>query len=275
MKFINALSSTSDCNKWVANSRHPRILHVFDHACNLINEHREVLSIVTPYIGNGPFNLVIEEDVLFSKHLYAQSPIYIDGNQLHLGALTITTDKVKPWSPHPNWERLHVNRDHILDQLTKLPGIQSSVANFQFSNSLLFSLAFAELTPSLITAQKLAGLGIGLTPAGDDFIMGAIYAAWIIHPPEVARALAEGIANIAMPLTTSLSTAWLKSASKGEAGILWHEFFDRLIDADTVRIRAAMDKILAVGETSGADALAGFIGTFISYAECETRICHS
>src|SRR5574341_2249348 len=32
---------------WLANSRHPRILHSFDHAGNLINECREVLSIVT------------------------------------------------------------------------------------------------------------------------------------------------------------------------------------------------------------------------------------
>ncbi|HXD12473.1 MAG TPA: DUF2877 domain-containing protein, partial [Anaerolineales bacterium] len=110
----------------------------------------------------------------------------------------------------------------------------------------------------------LAGLGAGLTPAGDDFIMGAIYAAWILHPFEVARGLAEEITDNAAPLTTSLSAAWLRSAGKGEAGILWHEFLDTLIDENTIQIQAAMDKILAVGETSGADALSGFIGTCVA-----------
>ena len=59
MQFINVLSVAPDVNNWLANSRLPRILYVFDRACNLINEPREVLSIVTPQIGNGPFNLVM------------------------------------------------------------------------------------------------------------------------------------------------------------------------------------------------------------------------
>jgi len=59
MQLINALSIAPDVNSWLANSRQLRILHIFDRACNLINERRKVLSIVTQQIGNGPFNLVI------------------------------------------------------------------------------------------------------------------------------------------------------------------------------------------------------------------------
>jgi len=79
----------------------------------------------------------------------------------------------------------------------------------------------------------------------------------------VVRVLAEETTNIAASLTTSLSAAWLKSAGKGEAGILWHNFFDALSTADPVRIQESMNEILSVGETSGADALAGFIGAFV------------
>ena len=105
--------------------------------------------------------------------------------------------------------------------------------------------------------------------------MGAILAARIIHPPEVASVLAEEVARTAAPLTTSLSVAWLNSAGRGEAGILWHEFFDALIFTDPGRVQEVINRILAVGETSGTDALAGFIGAFISYAEIETKLCHS
>ncbi len=47
MNAINVLSLSRDGNDWLANSLRPRILHVFERACNLINERREVLSIVT------------------------------------------------------------------------------------------------------------------------------------------------------------------------------------------------------------------------------------
>jgi len=276
MQFLNALSLAPDVNDWLANSFHLRILHVFDHACNLINERREILSIVTPQIGNGPFNLVVKDDVLFSDYLHAQSPISIRANQLYVGDLTINTDSAKLWSPYPNWERLHAKRDVILNQLTSLP---ITAYQILFPNSLIsnlsLALANANLSPSLSAVQKLAGLGQGLTPAGDDFIMGALYAAWIIHPHEVASILAKEIARAAAPLTTSLSAAWLRSAGNGEAGVLWHEFFATLLHMNILRAQAAMDKILAIGETSGADALSGFTDIFSSYAEREIKLCHS
>ena len=138
-------------------------------------------------------------------------------------------------------------------------------------SALSAALVKADISTAKAVASRLAGLGMGLTPAGDDFIVGALYASWIIHPTNIVRVLAEEIAGAAAPLTTSLSAAWLRSAGKGEAGILWHEFFDALIDSDAARIQETMDKILAVGETSGADALAGFIGLLAAWRE-ETGI---
>jgi len=276
MQIINSIFLTAAVNDWLATSQQPRILHVFDHACNLINEHKDVLSIVPPQIGNGPFNLVID-NVLFSDTLNIQSLVSNSPNHLNLGDLTINTEGTKLWLPHPDWKRLHARKDDILNQLTKLPmiaehpfGTNYQLPISQLSTSLTSALTNADIPSSLTAVRKLAGLGIGLTPAGDDFILGAVLAAWIIHPLEIVSALAKEIANTAVPLTTSLSAAWLKSAGNGEAGILWHEFFDSLLNSDSVCIQTAADKILAVGETSGADALAGFIGAFTSYAERET-----
>ena len=126
----------------------------------------------------------------------------------------------------------------------------------------------------MTAARQLAGLGIGLTPAGDDFIVGAVLAAWIIHPLEIARSLAGEITHVASPWTTSLSAAYLRSAGKGEAGILWHDFFYALTSGNSSAIELQIAKLLSMGHTSGADALAGFVGTFISYAESETKSCH-
>ncbi|HET6823298.1 MAG TPA: DUF2877 domain-containing protein, partial [Anaerolineales bacterium] len=130
-----------------------------------------------------------------------------------------------------------------------------------------------DLSSALKISSQLAGLGAGLTPAGDDFIMGAIHAVWIIHPLEVASALTQSIADTAAPLTTSLSAAWLRSAGQGEAGVLWHQFFEALVgrvDAPTY-LQEALDNILSVGETSGADALAGFSSTLTTWATLLNR----
>ena len=301
MQSIKALSITPDAREWLTNSRHPRILHVFDHACNLINERREILSVVTQQIGNGPFNLVIPRLPEY-LNLHAKRPISNAANQLNLGDLTINTVNAKLWSPHPDWERLHAMRDHItkllltnhqkcglpLRGLRDMPFTQTAqgysttslnpnlpITEYQFCNSLISALANADLSSSLTATPKIAGLGIGLTPAGDDFILGAVLAAWIIHPPEIASVLAQEITNTAVPLTTSLSAAWLKSVGKGEAGILWHEFFDALSLGDSSAIQLQINKLLSIGHTSGADALAGFISVFISFKEHIPSPCPS
>lgn len=281
MQNLNALFLTSHVTSWLANSHYPRILHIFDRACNLINEHREVLSIVTPQIGNAPFNLVIEDNILFPDHLNLESSISISPNQLILGNLIIHTAGAEAWNPHPDWEMLHTKTGEIANKATELPIRMQhpSWINYsslpQFPNSLVSNLCSSFITTDISTAKslsaQLAGLGIGLTPSGDDFIMGALYASWIIHPHEIASQLALEISEATAPLTTSLSATWLRSAGKGEAGILWHELFDALASGHNIQLRMA--KLLAVGETSGADALAGFIGTFISYAEVNANPC--
>jgi len=291
MHSINVLSLSPDARDWLVNSRHPHILHVFEHVCNLINDHREVLSIVTTQIGNGPFNLVVEDDVLFSDHLNAESPISIRANQLNLGDLTINTVNAKPWSPRPDWGMLHVRRDHIRSQLMSLPNANyqlrgldtpfaTSAQDYSTTTSLhslisnlSYALAKADLPASLKATPKLAGLGIGLTPSGDDFIMGAVLAAWIIHPVDVARVLAAKVTETAAALTMSLSAAWLRSAGRGETGILWHQFFDALLSAEQATIQESMDKILSIGESSGADALFGFISLFVAWS-VEVRTEH-
>jgi len=274
MPSLDARSLAPDVNNWVENSHSPRILHVFDQACNLINERREVLSIVTPQIGNGPFNLVVEDKILFAEHLDVESSVFVVGSQLKLNSLTINLASAKLWDPRPAWELLQSKRTDIIGQLTLLP-----IATYQpalptdLLSTFSASVAAGNLPASIPAARRLAGLGAGLTPAGDDFMMGAMHAAWIIHPPDIAGVLARQIADTTAPLTTSLSAAWLRSAGKGEAGILWHEFFDALRSVGRIgNPTYAMNRILAVGETSGADALAGFTSVFRCWAENRSNL---
>ena len=272
MQEINVLSLTQDVNDWLISTHHPRILHVFDQACNLINEEKEVLSLVVPQIGNGPFNLVVADNIIFSDHISLETPVLFSPNQLHLGDLTIRTDDASLWNPRPDWEVFYTKQNKIFTQLPSLSFVESAPSvPATLLSTFTTSVVNADIPSTLAVIQKLAGLGVGLTPAGDDLIMGALYAAWIIHPCEVARVLAEKVANTASPMTTSLSAAWIRSAGRGEAGQFWHEFFIGLEAGDKSGIQLSIEKILEVGETSGADAMAGFLSTVQAYMASFSR----
>ena len=266
MQTTKALSLTRNVNDWLANSSQPCVLHVFDGACNLLNERKEVLSIVTQGIGNGPFNLVVEDGFLFSEQLILESPVSASSAQLILGHLSVNTAQAKLWDPQPDWKQLHGRRSDILHQLASFPVHKLSIPRSLLSE-FTTSIVAADVSKSYNSVQKISGLGSGLTPEGDDFIMGAVLAAWIIHPQNVASVLAYEITNAAALLTTSLSAAWIKSAGRGHAGELWHDLFNAFLSADKIAVEEYKEKILGVGHTSGADALVGFLDVFNSYAE--------
>ncbi len=230
---FSAATIAPSARDWLAGSGEGNVLHVFDHVCNLVNERREVLSVVAPQIGNGPFNLVMEEEgPLLSDHLNTGSSIQILPDRLMIGDVTIRTSTARLWAPRPPWEKLRVDLEPFIGELaSECPPSQLPRLPESLMMDLTNALSLEDIPSSLQATRRLAGLGAGLTPAGDDFILGAILAAWLIHPREVAEALAREVTREAALRTTSLSAAWLRSAGKGEAGILWHQFFDTWVSS--------------------------------------------
>lgn len=261
MRSIRALSITPSVQEWLAHARRPRILHIFPHACNLIDERGEVVSIVTPQVGDGPFNLVVETGVSFDESVDLQSPISLTPSSLSLGNLTLHTAQARLWNPRPAWEELHSRRRDIARCLNQFP-IPDHQPPGSPSSKLPSAIVRADLLAVPALARQLAGLGPGLTPAGDDVLMGAMHAAWIVHPREVAGPLTWKIAAASAVRTTSLSAAWLKAAARGEAGVLWHNLCGALPSGAPAPLQSSIAKLLSVGHTSGADALSGFIGVF-------------
>lgn len=112
-------------------------------------------------------------------------------------------------------------------------------------------------------AAALVGLGPGLTPAGDDFLLGLMAGlrAW---PQLLAgRGLSVGgvcraICGAAAGRTNLLSEALLRSAREGMFGEAWHELLAALRQGEADEVRGAADLLLGFGGTSGADALSGF-----------------
>lgn len=136
-------------------------------------------------------------------------------------------------------------------------------------------------------ASRLAGLGPGLTPSGDDVLTGAMTALTLVRG-DASSGLRRAIHEAASPRTTRVSAAYLEAASRGEAGEAWHHLRDALAgrarktspeeaepegarvagmavlsaEAEAARVETAARRVMDFGETSGADMLAGFVLAF-------------
>lgn len=110
-------------------------------------------------------------------------------------------------------------------------------------------------------ASRLAGLGEGSTPAGDDFLVGVLYALRAMLPAADAHTMCAAVTEAAAPLTTRTSAAWLRCAAAGNAIPTWNLFLSTLRSGDDVTIRERTERVLALGHTSGRAALSGFVAT--------------
>ncbi|MBN1286975.1 MAG: DUF2877 domain-containing protein [Anaerolineae bacterium] len=265
------------------------MLHVFDAACNLIDESAEVevISLVAPQIGDGPFNIVTPP-VKFSDHVSPTDRVVCRQNLLTVGALTVDIAPAPVWNPRPPWDALRGRRDRfrrcaplLLGVLQDAPpgsfaglltglsapasgsGVEAETlrAARTYTGYLMAGLQHGDQALCLKGAANLAGLGGGLTPAGDDWLVGCLLATWIGLPNPGASALAWSIAETAARHTTALSAAWLRAAARGECSALWRRLFESaLIEGEDVStICEAAKKIARQGHTSGTDALAGFV----------------
>ena len=264
--------------------------HVFERVCNLVDEDWRVISLVAPEIGRGPFSLVVAlRNGLFTDFIHADSPVFTHPHELRLqvGALAVDTGAAELWNPRPFWEAILPSAVQ-----TYLPLLESKLAAFSPDSlahvngrsdptaqkvktaiyTLQHGLENGDLAACEEGAQNLAGLGVGLTPAGDDFLLGTIYGLWLNsfqRGDAKTQRMIEAIAETAAARTTTLSAAWLRAAARGEAGEPWHELLAALRDSGEtaltepveVAVSQAIDRILATGHTSGADALAGFVLT--------------
>ena len=275
----HVLFTTTAVSHWLEKTKTPRVLHVFDQVCNVVDEGRRVISLVTPEIGKGPFSLIVNlPHGRFTDFITPESEVSVDGIVLQIGSLSVDTNSAELWDARPLWESVPPSAIQAYLPLFESKLATSSRDSLWFVNGrsdptslkaqkAIITLQIGLKTGNLAACQEgargLAGLGVGLTPAGDDFLLGVMVGLWL--PKESSRGDAETqriveiLVEEAVPRTTTLSGAWLEAAGRGEAGQPWHGLVEALRDEGETAVSQAIDHILTTGHTSGADALAGFV----------------
>ena len=100
--------------------------------------------------------------------------------------------------------------------------------------------------------KGLLGLGRGLTPACDDWLVGYMYAARRTGRTGVCAAVSEAVLEYAGEYTNAVSAAYLRAAARGE----YYELLEDCLfgeDADSIV------RLLSIGSSSGSDMLSGML----------------
>ena len=108
-------------------------------------------------------------------------------------------------------------------------------------------------------ARRLIGLGPGLTPSGDDYFGGLLLGLRASGRRGAAAELWRWLEPRARRRTSAISFAHLAAAAQGEAHEALHACVAALFGAPPARWRRLLERLDAVGHSSGRDGLAGVV----------------
>jgi hypothetical protein len=114
--------------------------------------------------------------------------------------------------------------------------------------------AWLETGDLIEAAAHLAGLGPGLTPAGDDALAGLLFVRRILEGEQAESGL---LSAAAAARTTEIAAAFLSWAAKGQALSPGHDLVGAAARGDRMACEAACASLARIGETSGADFVLG------------------
>ncbi|HER34159.1 MAG TPA: DUF2877 domain-containing protein [Halothiobacillaceae bacterium] len=232
-------------------------------------------------MGDGPLNVVVDARPGAFVGLDAGAPATLARDHLRAGGLAVNLAAARTWEPRPDWQALRAAwprvRHHVhsvravaleaapersllalLDGgATWQPGRQETLLAARQAAQALVAGWAGDGQALIRAARHLAGLGTGLTPAGDDLLAGFMLHAWLAHPRPAD--LCHDVVSAAALRTTTLAAAFLRAASRGECSAPWHALLHALVSDQSQAIADATHRVLAHGYTSGADTLAGFL----------------
>jgi hypothetical protein len=251
-----------------------------------------------PAIGNGPLTLIAD---MRAAHpgLHPGQPAHIMESHIAVGPVTFTCERSETWHP-PHWpraaapERLVSARDAlvhraaayapaegfgtILTDATAPPTPFARIARRRFAQLrswLVESVAAGSTPGSADPVRDLVGLGPGLTPSGDDALVGALALLDALAPDHAHAArmranLARAVGDLPAGLTSPLSHCFLRVAAAGHVGESLHAAVSACVTGDA---DAAIAALCGIGHSSGWDMLAGIATALDAVTSGSTQPC--
>jgi hypothetical protein len=230
---------------------------VFDRVVNLISRDGRLVTLQAPGPLVAPFAVELGRR-LDPRRLAPGIPVWRTDDTLELGDTIVRwRDPTIADTAMPETSGPAIACRVLAAETTCItaPALSSTIG---LTGQAQLGAGIARRQPDafLAGARTLLGLGEGLTPAGDDCLVGALAvlhrhaAAWLIMHPEMRAALD----TMAATTTTAIAAEFVRHAA---AGHFAEVVIDVLTAESDVAARRAMAQLGCTGGTSGADTLCG------------------
>lgn len=272
---------------------------VFRWTCNIRLEPDRLLTLLSSEKGNVPHGIRLNtpSQSVFLDLFRVGQPVACRGGILRINGCDVLIDlrTARPW--HIDLKKLGIDLRRptqaqswavAWSELTTYrreggllgimePSGHSEGRSIASATSEILMQQAARTIPALLRATRdlqfndamtsirpLIGLGPGLTPSGDDFLVGYLAGLWCTagnHPSRVRflKTLGSELSEAARN-TNDISYAHLRSATKGHTSEPIATLAQRLKqDHHLSGVRAATQAALQIGHTSGSDGVLGLL----------------
>ncbi len=265
------------------------IVHsVFDHACNIQLGENVLITLISPNLPNYPAAIrldIAEDRMIRSIGFKVGMKVAVNKDEIKIPAININIllADADVWDSSPLFlhpvipkETLHEDLEKIW-KLTLKYGTMEGVASVldkdqKFNCWVNFIIDSLNKLPAEIKcnnykmiseiSRHLIGLGPGLTPAADDFLLGIIASIYYIghyfgnrfeNLKKITNAMISGLAG----RTTLISEVMLKNGVRARFCEPLKELMVALISGTFVDEKCL--RLLNTGGTSGSDCAAGIV----------------
>ncbi len=257
---------------------------VFRHACNVRLENGSLVTFLVSGLSDVPQGIRLNTPPGFAFdvcHLQPNQIVACRGGVVRFTGSDLMIDlrRAHPWSA--DLSKLRLDMDLPQTQQAWQVAWQElrsyhSTLGFERLGAPLSSKVGASIrrlveatrcldaANACAAAGSLIGLGAGLTPSGDDFLVGYLAGLWATASDETSRrefvsTFGRGIVRLAQH-TTDISRAYLEHAAQARVSGLIVTLLTEIGKGARSRIvQAATRAALSVGYTSGADGVVGVL----------------
>lgn len=258
------------------------IVHsVFDKAVNLqCAASADLYTLMADGMDDGPNTLVVEVPGFQAIGvMVGDDAVAVDGALSIRGKVTVALTHAAEWRMTAPVRtcgsdalrvRLTAARAHIERYGTRggmipaqsgpaISGVTSEMLRHA-GDQLLDAVKRQDLAAALTHAGQLIGLGPGLTPSGDDFLVGLLAALNATEPLAPAiQDFCAGVVPMSKANTNAISHAAIKMAAQGKVRDSVARLASELLGKHQGQFRPALDDVLRIGSSSGTDIAWGLV----------------
>lgn len=242
---------------------------VFQKALNIIDEENHLYTLLTSEMDDGPLAVTLSlksfEESPFIKDqriLMTREELSIPGHRIPLENASRFSLLFPPYDPSPWCYRLIQETENILERENQHGDSPYERAVEKLLHERLMDLTDAfqkeDEDQILSSSKKLIGLGPGLTPSGDDVLLGMMLVLNLPgNPYEKYLPLFDQVLLEARDETNLLSFHGLARAREGFVRRNLLDFIKAILREK--EIEKEREQVRSIGHTSGQDILLGVL----------------